>query len=89
MRFFAESGSAALGQSAPASAFAAAAKQVWNTVSGPVRAYVQRETVYRELAELDDRMLADIGLNRSDVYAVASGIHGGGPLSQPKLNPGD
>jgi uncharacterized protein YjiS (DUF1127 family) len=39
-----------------------------------VRAYLHRETVYRELTELDDRMLADIGLNRGDIGAVAEGL---------------
>lgn len=73
MRYFADNSAAVLvGRSAPV--LAAAAKRAWNTVTAPVRSYVQREAVYRELGELDDRMLADIGLHRSDVYAVANGL---------------
>jgi uncharacterized protein YjiS (DUF1127 family) len=73
MKLFAGNGSATLtGGSAPAVAVATAAKRTWDVVSGPVRAYLQREAAYRELAELDDRMLSDIGLNRADVYAVAN-----------------
>ncbi len=50
------------------------AKRTWDAITTPVRAYLQREAVYRELTDLDDRMLADIGLNRGDVFAVASGL---------------
>jgi uncharacterized protein YjiS (DUF1127 family) len=77
MKLFAGNGSATLtGGSAPAAAVATAAKRTWDVVTSPVRAYLQREAVYRELSELDDRMLSDIGLNRSDVYAVANGLRG-------------
>ena len=73
MRYFPDNSAAVLvGRSAPV--LAAAAKRAWNTVTGPVRSYVQRDAIYRELSELDDRMLADIGLNRTDVYAVANGL---------------
>jgi uncharacterized protein YjiS (DUF1127 family) len=73
MRYFADNSAAVLvGRSAPV--LAAAAKRAWSTVTAPVRGFVQREAVYRELSELDDRMLADIGLNRADVYAVANGL---------------
>jgi uncharacterized protein YjiS (DUF1127 family) len=75
MKLFAGTGSATLtGGSAPGAAVATAAKRTWNVVTGPLRGYLQREAAYRELSDLDDRMLSDIGLNRSDVYAVASGL---------------
>ncbi|HUA55827.1 MAG TPA: DUF1127 domain-containing protein [Candidatus Sulfotelmatobacter sp.] len=50
------------------------ARQTWQAITSPVRGYLQRQAIYRELSDLDDRMLADIGLNRSEVYAVANGI---------------
>src|SRR5579872_1666314 len=53
---------------------ARAARRTWSAITSPVRGYLQRQAIYRELSDLDDRMLADIGLNRSEVYAVASGI---------------
>ena len=80
MKYFADNGAAILGGgSGPA--LAALAKRAWNTVTGPVRSYVQRDAIFRELSELDDRMLADIGLQRSDIYAVKHGLRradGGG-----------
>jgi uncharacterized protein YjiS (DUF1127 family) len=72
MSYLTDNSAALVGRSAPL--LAAAAKRAWTLVTAPVRSYVQREAVYRELSELDDRMLADIGLNRSDVYAVANGL---------------
>ena len=57
MRYFADNSAAVLGgRSAPL--LAAAAKRAWNTVTAPVRSYVQRDAIYRELSGLDDRMLA-------------------------------
>jgi uncharacterized protein YjiS (DUF1127 family) len=88
MRYFADNGSALLaGRPTSAQTLATAAKRTWDVVTGPVRAYLQREAVYRELTELDDRMLSDIGLNRVDVYAVANGLRsasGHGKI-EPKL----
>jgi uncharacterized protein YjiS (DUF1127 family) len=76
MKLFPGNGSAILtGGSAPA-AVATAAKRTWHAVTGPVRAHLQRQAVYRELSDLDDRMLSDIGLNRSDVESVANGLRG-------------
>ena len=75
MKLFADNGSAALGGQNPASTLFAAAKWTVAKVAAPVRAYLHREAVYRELTELDDRMLSDIGLNRGDIEAVASGRH--------------
>jgi uncharacterized protein YjiS (DUF1127 family) len=89
MKLFAGNGSATLtGGSASAVAVAGAARRTWDVVTSPVRAYLQREAVYRELSELDDRMLSDIGLNRSDVYAVANGLHGtAGGIGRTNFNP--
>jgi len=64
-------------RSAPAFPLVDAAKRAWGAVSAPVRGYLRREAVYRELTELDDRMLADIGLSRGDIGAVASGFPAG------------
>lgn len=38
----------------------------------------RRQQTLRELSELDDRMLADIGLNRYDIPAAATGEVGRG-----------
>jgi uncharacterized protein YjiS (DUF1127 family) len=75
MKLFADNGSALLGgPSTPIATLAGVAKRVADVVATPVRAYLHREAVYRELSELDDRMLADIGLNRGDIGAVAEGL---------------
>jgi uncharacterized protein YjiS (DUF1127 family) len=75
MKLFADNGSALLGgTSSPIATVAGVAKRVADAVTAPVRAYLHREAVYRELAELDERMLADIGLNRGDIGAVAEGL---------------
>ena len=49
---------------------ASTAEKLWRIVSAPVRAWLKRERVYRELMMLDDRTLADIGLHRTDITMV-------------------
>ena len=56
---------------------AGAVASAWRTLTAPVRDYLSREATYRELISLDERMLADIGLHRSDIEAVASGARAG------------
>ena len=89
MRDFAPNASALIGQRVPGrSSFAGAAKRAWSWVSAPVRAYVERELVLRELTTLDERSLADMGLTRSDVGAVADGLYQRGGLADRKFDPG-
>src|SRR5262249_12882902 len=73
MKLFADNGSAVLNGQNPATTLFAAAKWTAGKVAAPVRAYLQRDRIYRELTELDDRMLADIGIDRGDIHAVARG----------------
>lgn len=35
----------------------------------------QRQRAYEELAALDDRALADIGIHRSEIPALVAGVH--------------
>ena len=44
----------------------------------PALAWYQKRVTYRELAALDDRQLADIGLSRSDIE-IATFVPGGTP----------
>jgi len=68
--------------------FAYAAKQAWAWLTAPIRGFLQREFVMRELTALDERSLADIGLTRSDLPAITRGLYRRGGLAQPKLDPG-
>lgn len=40
----------------------------------PYKVWRDYQETYRELSELDDRMLADIGISRSDIPRVAAGV---------------
>ena len=40
---------------------------------GRVRTYIARSRAERQLAQLDDRMLADIGMKRSEISSVVWG----------------
>jgi uncharacterized protein YjiS (DUF1127 family) len=89
MRDFAHNGPALLAEPAAGNAtFATAGARAWAWFTAPIRAFFQREFVMRELTALDERSLADIGLTRSDLSAVAGGMYRRGGLDQPKLDPG-
>jgi uncharacterized protein YjiS (DUF1127 family) len=51
---------------------------VYETVIDPMRRPARRRADVRELALLDDRLLRDIGLTRSQVHAAAYGLVGPG-----------
>ncbi|MDP9137271.1 MAG: DUF1127 domain-containing protein [Pseudomonadota bacterium] len=42
-------------------------------IGGVVANYVTRSRAERQLADLDDRLLLDIGLSRSDIHAMVWG----------------
>ena len=46
---------------------------IGSSVVRAVRRWQERERVLGELRSLDDRQLADIGLSRGDIEAVADG----------------
>ena len=46
---------------------------IGSSVVRVIRRWHQREQIRRELAAMDDRQLADIGLSRGDIEQVASG----------------
>lgn len=55
-------------------------------VAYAVEGWRQRRTTYGELNALDDRMLADIGIQRADIEAVAEGA-AHGPLTRGRVRP--
>jgi uncharacterized protein YjiS (DUF1127 family) len=58
-----------------------AVRFVYETVIDPMRRHARRRAGARELARLDDRLLRDIGLSRSQVHAAAYGLIGPGERS--------
>jgi uncharacterized protein YjiS (DUF1127 family) len=60
-----------------------------SAVVRPLSAWWARTQVHDELMSMDDRMLADIGISRADVPAVAAGRYQGHPVHAPRLVAGD
>jgi uncharacterized protein YjiS (DUF1127 family) len=56
-----------------ATRFSGPVRFVYETVIDPVRRCARRRAGGRELAQLDDRLLRDIGLSRAQVLAAAFG----------------
>lgn len=46
---------------------------IWQALNESVHSYLQRDRAYRELTLLDDRLLADIGLNRGEIARAVLG----------------
>ena len=44
----------------------------------------RKQQAYAELSALDDRSLADIGINRSQIPAIVEGFHGGSQTSRDR-----
>ena len=51
----------------------------------PLHAWWARTRIHDELMSMDDRMLADIGISRADVPAVAAGRFQGQSVRAPRL----
>ncbi len=49
-------------------------KTVLGAVAAPYKVWREYQETYSELSQLDDRMLSDIGITRSDIPRVASGL---------------
>jgi uncharacterized protein YjiS (DUF1127 family) len=47
---------------------------VFGAVTAPYKVWREYQDTYSELTQLDDRMLADIGISRSDIPRVAAGL---------------
>jgi uncharacterized protein YjiS (DUF1127 family) len=45
---------------------------LWNTLKDAYATFAERERAYRELSLLDDRMLADLGLARGEIYSAVT-----------------
>jgi uncharacterized protein YjiS (DUF1127 family) len=54
-------------------------------VASPLVGWWERATLQDELTQLDDRMLADIGISRADIPAVAAGRYLGRTLDTPRM----
>ncbi|MDJ0948268.1 MAG: DUF1127 domain-containing protein [Alphaproteobacteria bacterium] len=53
-----------------------APKSVLARLVADVRRYFKARRTYRELMDLDDRSLKDIGITRGDIRRIAFGEHG-------------
>jgi uncharacterized protein YjiS (DUF1127 family) len=49
-------------------------KTAFGTLAAPYRVWREYQDTYAELSQLDDRMLSDIGIARSDIPRVAAGL---------------
>jgi uncharacterized protein YjiS (DUF1127 family) len=68
-----------------AARFSGPVRLVYETVIDPVRRRARMRAGARELARLDDRLLRDIGLSRSQVLAAAFGPVGASGHSRADL----
>jgi uncharacterized protein YjiS (DUF1127 family) len=50
------------------------AKVVFGAIVAPYKVWRDYQDTYSELTQLDDRMLSDIGISRSDIPRVAAGL---------------
>lgn len=49
-------------------------KAIFGAIGAPFKVWRDYQDTYSELTSLDDRMLADIGISRSDIPRVAAGL---------------
>lgn len=56
-------------------------------ITAPIVRWHRRNQVYRELYQLDDRMLADIGVSRSDIPSLVEGWDGTAPDARAEQEP--
>ncbi len=68
------------GPERPARSFSDGLMATAGSAFGAVRRYLRMRRALVELRQLDDRMLKDIGLSRSTLYASALDAHGFGGL---------
>ena len=50
-----------------------ALKTLWGRIADPITRAIAYRRTFAELAMLDDRTLADLGISRSDIPAIAAG----------------